>query len=106
MSEYVSIDCPAGQITLTLARDGGFTLALAIWDPVVRDYVGWRTLTGHWTLEHEHLVLAAHARKLSYGVVPGSETENGVDASLPTLHWERSNLPTFADGFDLVARRV
>ena len=104
VSEYVSTDCPSGQITLTLAHDGGFTLALAIWDPVVRDYVGWRTLTGRWTLEREHLVLAAHARKLSYGMVPGSEAESDVDAPYPTLRWERSSLPTFADGFDLVAR--
>lgn len=103
MSEYVSTDCPAGQITLTLARDGAFTLALAIWDPVVRDHVGWRTLTGRWTLEQEHLVLSAHARNLSYGIVRGSEAE-GDDARGPWLHWERSNLPTFADGFDLVAR--
>lgn len=99
----MSTDCPAGQITLTLSRDGGFTLALAIWDPVVRDHVGWRTLSGRWTLEHERLVLASHARNLSYGMLPASEAE-GNDAPVATLHWERSNLPTFADGFDLVAR--
>lgn len=101
----MSTDCPSGQITLTLARDGGFTLALAIWDPVVRDHVGWRTLTGRWTLERERLVLAGQARNLSYGVVPEVEAAGGVDTPVAALHWERSNLPTFADGFDLVARR-
>jgi hypothetical protein len=100
----VSTDCPAGQITLTLSHDGGFTLALAIWDPVVRDYVGWRTLSGRWTLERERLVLASHARNLSYGMVPTSEGAGNDDPPIATLHWERSNLPTFADGFDLVAR--
>ena len=103
MSEYVSTDCPTGQITLTLARDGGFTLALAIWDPVVRDYAGWRTLTGRWTLEHDHLVLTGYARELSYGLVRGNEAATEGGAQLPALHWERSSLPTFADGFDLVA---
>ena len=105
MSEYVSTDCPAGQITLTLARDGGFTLALAIWDPVVRDHVGWRTLTGRWTLGSDRLLLTAHARNLSYSLVArdGSSLHEG-DPAVPVLHWERSNLPTFADGFDLVAR--
>jgi hypothetical protein len=104
VSEYVSTDCPTGQITLTLASDGGFTLALAIWDPVVRDYVGWRTLTGRWTIESDHLMLSAHARNLSYGLISedGSADENAP--RIPALHWERSSLPTFADGFDLVAR--
>lgn len=104
VSEYVSTDCPAGQITLTLARDGGFTLALAIWDPVVRDHVGWRTLTGRWSIHDGRLVLSAHTRNLSYGLIPGDDDSAGAPPSVPVLHWERSSLPTFADGFDLVAR--
>ncbi len=102
--EYVSTDCPAGQITLTLSRDGGFTLALAIWDPVVRDHVGWRTLTGRWSIEDGRLLLLGHARNLSYGLISqdGSAVEGASRA--PALHWERSSLPTFADGFDLVAK--
>jgi hypothetical protein len=99
----VSTDCPTGQITLTLSNDGGFTLALAIWDPVVRDHVGWRTLTGRWTVDAGHLTLSAHARHLSYALI-------GRDALSDTPHitvlrWERSSLPTFADGFDLVESR-
>jgi hypothetical protein len=105
VSEYVSTDCPTGQITLTLSRDGGFTLALAIWDPVVRDHVGWRTLNGNWNAGEERLTLSSRARELSYGL----EFEEGAsapDSRIATvLHWERSSLPTFADGFDLVARR-
>jgi hypothetical protein len=104
MSEYVSTDCPTGQITLTLASDGGFTLALAIWDPVVRDHVGWRTLTGRWAIEDGHLVLSAHARNLSYGLISAPWPTAEGASHVPALHWERSSLPTFADGFDLVAR--
>jgi hypothetical protein len=104
MSEYVSTDCPTGQITLTLASDGGFTLALAIWDPVVRDHVGWRTLTGRWAIEDGHLILSAHARNLSYGLIPADGSAIEDSSHVPALHWERSSLPTFADGFDLVAR--
>ena len=104
MSEYVSTDCPTGQITLTLASDGGFTLALAIWDPVVRDYVGWRTLTGRWAIDSGHLILSAHARDLSYGLISADDSATEDVSHIPALHWERSSLPTFADGFDLVAR--
>ena len=104
MSEYVSTDCPTGQITLSLASDGGFTLALAIWDPVVRDHVGWRTLTGHWSIEDGHLVLSGHARDISYGFGSSEGSSAGEIGDVAALHWERSSLPTFADGFDLVAR--
>jgi hypothetical protein len=104
VSEYVSTDCPTGEITLTLASDGGFTLALAVWDPVVRDYVGWRTLTGRWMIGSGHLVLSAHARDLSYGLVSADGSTSDDTAHIPALRWERSSLPTFADGFDLVAR--
>lgn len=104
MTEYVSTDCLTGQITLTLARDGGFTLALAIWDPVVRDHVGWRTLTGRWSIEDGHLVLAGHARDLSYALIPADDHAAEGDPRIHDLHWERSSLPTFADGFDLVAK--
>ena len=104
MSEYVSTDCPTGQITLTLSSDGGFTLALAIWDPVVRDYVGWRTLTGRWEIESGHLMLTAHARNLAYGLISEDGSADEDASRIPALRWERSSLPTFADGFDLVAR--
>lgn len=104
VSEYVSTDCPTGQITLTLSRDGGFVLALAIWDPVVRDHVGWRTLTGRWRIEGGRLTLSSHARDLSYGLISEDGSSAEDSSRVPALHWERSSLPTFADGFDLVAR--
>ncbi len=105
MPEYVSTDCPTGQITLTLSHDGGFTLALAIWDPVVRDHVGWRTLTGRWSIDEGRLTLSGRARDVSYGIVFEDGTAEPDASPVPALHWERSSLPTFADGFDLVARR-
>lgn len=107
-SEYVSTDCPTGQITLTLASDGGFTLALAIWDPVVRDHVGWRTLTGRWSATGSRLELAARARSLTYGMEPmepGSRPAGDDGQPIQALRWRRSSLPTFADGFTLVASR-
>ncbi len=103
--EYVSTDCPTGQITLTLTRDGGFTLALAIWDPVVRDHVGWRTLSGNWDADEERLTLSSRARELTYGLGPLESAAARGPRIVPVLRWERSSLPTFADGFDLVARR-
>ena len=102
--EYVSTDCPTGQITLTLARDGRFTLVLEIWDPVVDDHVGLSTLTGHWSVQRGRLELTARARNLSYGLVPSDDADS-ESGTVSALRWERSNLPTFADGFTLIARR-
>lgn len=103
--EYVSTDCPSGQITLTLADDGRFTLILEIWDPVVRDHVGLSTLTGYWSVQRGRLELAARARSLSYGLVHNDRAAGENGALVSALRWERSSLPTFADGFTLVARQ-
>lgn len=105
-TRYVSVDCPAGDITLTLGDDGVFLLVLAIWDPVVRDHVGRRMLRGHWRSAEGYVELDAGARRLRYRFAAPGEGQD-ADASPrggSMLHWERSDLPTFADGFTLVER--
>lgn len=105
-ARYVSTDCPVGDITLTLGEDGGFLLVLAIWDPVVRDHVGRRMLRGHWRFTDECVELDAGARRLRYRLAPPSDAQDPASASRTrsVLRWERSDLPTFADGFTLVER--
>jgi len=105
-ARYVSTDCPVGDITLTLGDDGAFLLVLAIWDPVVRDHVGRRMLRGHWRLADECVELDAGARRLRYRLASPSEAQDAASAPRASsmLRWERSDLPTFADGFTLVER--
>jgi hypothetical protein len=95
-----------GDITLTLGEDGGFLLVLAIWDPVVRDHVGRRMLRGHWRLVDECVELDAGARRLRYRLATPSDEQDAASGSRTRsmLRWERSDLPTFADGFTLVER--
>jgi hypothetical protein len=103
----VSIDCPVGDITLTLGDDGVFLLVLAIWDPVVRDHVGRRMLRGHWRRVEEYVELDAERRRLRYRIATPDEIVRYLDApprAGSALRWERSDLPTFADGFTLVER--
>ena len=106
-ARYVSTDCPVGDITLTLGDDGAFLLVLAIWDPVVRDHVGRRMLRGNWRLVDECVELDAGARRLRYRLAAPSEAQESATSpsrAMSMLHWERSDLPTFADGFTLVER--
>jgi hypothetical protein len=105
-ARYVSTDCPVGDITLTLGDDGAFLLVLAIWDPVVRDHVGRRMLRGHWRLVDACVELDAGARRLRYRLAAPSDGQDPTSAprARSVLRWERSDLPTFADGFTLIER--
>jgi hypothetical protein len=105
-ARYVSTDCPVGDITLTLGDDGAFLLVLAIWDPVVRDHVGRRMLRGNWRFVDECVELDAGARRLRYRLAAPSDAQDTAPTprASSTLRWERSDLPTFADGFTLVER--
>ena len=91
--EFVGLDHPAGELRLELGRGGRFRLTLAIWDPVVGAVAGWRELSGRWRSEGVQLELHTPARQIHYRI-----DESG------TLVWQRSNLPTFADGIALRPR--
>ena len=89
----MGIEHPAGELRLELRRGGRFCLTLAVWDPVVGAVAGRRELAGRWRAEGDALELRAPAREIHYR----------VDAS-GDLVWQRSSLPTFADGIDLQPR--
>ena len=89
-AEYRGIDHPAGELRLELRRDGTFRLRLAVWDPVVGAVAGHRELLGRWSRRDDQLELLARTRRLEYRALAGGE-----------LVWQRSSLPTFADGIAL-----
>jgi hypothetical protein len=91
--EYVGQDHPAGRLLLRLDPGGAFVLRLDVWDSVVGTAVSERELTGTWRRTWRGLQLKAPARVITYSGVP-ERGEGWV--------WERSSLPTFADGITLV----
>jgi hypothetical protein len=92
--EYVGLEHPAGELRLRLESGGRFNLRLLVWDPIVGEIVGQRELTGTWRRTWRGLQLKSPARVITYSGSP--EREGWI--------WERSSLPTFADGISLVAR--
>ena len=90
--DYIGTEHPSGELRLQLRRSGDFLLRLSVWDPVVRAYVAERELAGRWRCTLRGIVLVAPARTIRYDLV--SEPPQG-------WRWERSNLPTFADGITL-----
>ena len=94
--EYVGLGHPSGELRLRLDPDGRFSLRLAVWDPVVGEFIDGRELTGEWRRRFDGLELRAAARRVIYS--------RARDASGGWL-WRRSNLPTFADGIALRPER-
>lgn len=94
--EYVGMDHPAGELRLRLEPDGRFSLRLAVWDAVVGDFVSQRELTGEWRMLWRGLELRAAGRQVVYS-----------RSRLPGRGWiwQRSTLPTFADGVALLPER-
>lgn len=94
--EYVGVDHPAGELRLRLEADGRFSLRLAVWDAVVGEFVGQRELTGEWRQRWSGLELCSGGREVVY-----SRARGGARGWV----WQRSTLPTFADGVALLPER-
>ena len=90
--EYVASEHPAGELRLRLQRDGVFVLRLAVWDPVVRSFVAEREHIGRWRCTVHGIELRTSTRRIRY---------TRFDSPTRGWKWERSNLPTFADGISL-----
>lgn len=55
--QYVSMNCQAGDITLTLNPDKTFDLTILFWDSKTNQHTGQVTLNGNWTKDNKRLTL-------------------------------------------------
>ena len=95
IEQYVGDGDPTAEIHLLLARTGEFRLTMAVWDPVVGTVVGQRELVGRWRRGWGQLELRSSTRRVVY-----RRAAQGA-----AWIWQRSSLPTFADGIPLVPER-
>ena len=91
--DFVGVNHPVGELRLELKPGGAFLLRLSVWDPVVGAFVANRELAGRWRCTVRGIELRAPTRTLWYV----RSAERGSD-----WIWERSTMPTFADGIVLV----
>jgi hypothetical protein len=104
-NEYVSIDCPKGDITLKLQPDGAYSLELKHWDPKQNRHTRSESLSGRWRMNGKRLVLVG-AGELVYERNSNSLTVGQHSASIDGFSWQSSSPSTFADKFTLVERKA
>jgi len=66
LEKYVSMDCKAGDITLTLNNDSSFNLTILYWDDKTQRHVGQESINGHWIKNKSILVLSNKNNKITY----------------------------------------
>lgn len=104
-SEYVSIDCPKGDITLVLKKDGTFSLELKHWDPQQYRHGHSETLSGSWRLSGKNLILSGSV-EVNYQREPAAMTVGRYSDNIDGFRWLNSSKPTFVDTFTLVERKA
>ena len=101
--EYVSIDCPKGDITLLLNTDGVFGLELKIWNEETHSHTHSEKLSGKWSYSEGRLVLSG-AGTIIYQRDTAELTIGSKISNIDSLNWTSSSPATFADSFTLVER--
>jgi len=101
--EYVSVDCPEGDITLKLETTGVFLLVLKHWDAKLSRHTSSETLSGNWSISGRQLSLSGSSNVV-YKREPTAMTVGPHSASIDGFVWVQSSAPTFADKYDLVEK--
>lgn len=104
-SEYVSIDCPKGDIALELKPDRTFTLELKHWDSKINRHTDTERMAGTWHYASDVLTLRGNG-EMKYRRKKTSLKVGSHAAEIDSFMWQRSTIPTFADSFTLVERKI
>lgn len=101
--EYVSIDCPKGDITLFLDKNGSFILELKYWDNQALRHTHSEKISGEWSYKNNELALKSEGN-LIYKRDKSVLTIGKKSASIDSFYWVSSTSKTFADSFALIER--
>ena len=104
-NEYVSIDCPKGDMTLVLNDNGKFSLELKHWDSKHNKHTLTENLSGNWRMTDKKLTLLGDVM-IEYVREPSSMKIGDSAVAIDGFKWLRSSKPTFADTFILVDRKA
>jgi hypothetical protein len=101
--EYVSVDCPKGDISLFLEDNGTFVLELKYWDSKENRHTHSEKFSGQWSFKDNELELNGEST-LVYKRDKSSFSIGEKTANIDSLFWVSSSSKSFADTFTLVER--
>ena len=102
--EYVSIDCPSGDITLSLNENGSFLLEIKYWSKKLNKHTHSEKISGKWKINDNTLTLKDKVT-ITYKRDKSELTVADKSASIDSFFWLNSTAKIFADTFTLIERK-
>ena len=103
--QYVSITCPAGDITLTLNDDHTFELSISFWDETKQAHSGQEAVSGRWIKYDKVLMLVtSEGDEVRYDQNLTAMGVGNAKADVMTYRFKSSQQDFFATGFDLLEK--
>ena len=103
--QYVSMDCPAGDITLTLGSDQTFDLTILFWDENTNQHTGQETIKGHWTKANRFVTLtSSDNNKIVYELTTTHMKIGLNEINAITYGFISNDHDTFASGYGLLEK--
>ena len=103
--QYVSMDCQAGDITLTLNADNSFELTILFWDDKTKSHNGSETIKGTWTKDQEKLTLKTTDNwTISYKLTTTNIKIGNLEINNVAFGFTSSDKSFFGSNIDLLER--
>jgi hypothetical protein len=103
--DYVSLECPDGDIQLSLKQDASFRLEKKYWDGKSMKHTRRESLIGSWKRSDKELILISAGTELHYKETLDDLRIAGHNAKLKSYHWISSSSPSFADSITLLEKK-
>lgn len=100
--KYVSMDCQAGDITLTLNPDQTFDLTILLWDKATRQHTAQESVKGNWTKADKVLTLTtADKNVIKYELTATNMKIGNNELKSRIYAFKFNGKKFFATGFNL-----
>ena len=105
IEQYVSINCQAGDITLTLNPDKTFDLTILFWDDKTHQHTGQESVKGNWLIADKTLTLITNDdNEIVYELTTTNMKIGDLEINATTYGFKSNNKNFFATGFGLLEK--
>jgi len=103
--QYVSMECRAGDITLTLHTDQTFDLTILFWDEKTQQHKGQKSINGKWSKADKTLTLmTSDNNKIIYELTTTNMKIGDLEINSTTYGFKSNDKNFFATGFGLLEK--